>query len=32
MDKLNKIGLTALAGVLASASAQAAEMYVSGGA
>jgi len=32
MDKLQKIGLTALAGVLATASAQAAEMSVSGGA
>ena len=32
MDKLNKIGLTALAGVFAAASAQAADVSVSGGA
>jgi outer membrane protein OmpU len=32
MDKLNKIGLTALAGVFATASAQAADVSVSGGA
>ena len=32
MDKLNKIGLTALAGVLSAATAQAADVSVSGGA